>query len=493
MEDIIKTYEKILQLTKQIKQSIMLELSNDLLFSMELPTEIVAELDILATIDGQVIGALSDKGLEVSNVPGKEGYKSISIDDVTYITHESKLPGTKKINSFPKKSDEKMINDNSSDAITKDTLPTSHEEEVIKEEIKKEIKEEIKEEIIPEKIEESETSTTFTSEEYIAKNNNSNTQSEILFEDDLPDFLDGFSDNKENDNKENNNEETPFEADDENIKEIDFSQSTTSNEEERESAIINDDVTAEESTEENNTTNVTPLKATVIGGDFQNTPVVAPMARADVFAEEKRKASSELVFDSYRMSICHIGSRMEEMQFMIAPLKIQKYSCPSVPIIVSVYYKGRIYTASSFDKNEDGRNMVTIDINEYYFICRGFFNDNGEFQSSIVTTGISANQGDVMNIISHKSYKPTGSMVKNGHPKFRYNGEDGAGIIEVFPLEMNGNDFVIMTRCGEFVDYIPISNAAHGLNRALIFDSGVKSEVICTWDGDYLETDIVPV
>ena len=235
------------------------------------------------------------------------------------------------------------------------------------------------------------------------------------------------------------------------------------------------------------------LKATIIGEEFNNEPVVAPMDRDKAFVEEKRKASDEFVYDSHRISVCHAGSKPEDMQFMIAPLKIQKYACPTTPIIVSVYYKGRIYTASSYDKNEDGRYIVEIDINEYYFLCRGFFNDKGEFQSTISTTGLSVSQKDTINPISLEKHRPTGPDVKNGHLKFKYEGAEGPGVIEVFPLEMEEDEFLIMSICGDFIDYIPISKKSHGMNRALIYDNGVKSEVVCQWDGDFLEADIVPL
>lgn len=235
-----------------------------------------------------------------------------------------------------------------------------------------------------------------------------------------------------------------------------------------------------------------PSKARVIGGE----PVVSNINHANVFVEEKRKAAGEFVFDTYRISVAHGerrgGGKAEEMFVMIAPLKIQRFSCPSVPILVSIYYKGRMWSKSSYDVTEEGKNLVNIDVNEFYFLCRGSFNEKGEFQSAIMTTGISSDQGDILNLLGRDRHKGSGD-VKNGHLKFRYDAEEGDGIIEVFPLDIGEKEFVIIAKNKEFVDYLHISKSAKSLNHAIVYEDGVKKEVVCNWDGDFLEADLVEV
>lgn len=446
-------YEKILKTTKAIKTNLMLELADDISLSGGLPNEALQELDNLANIEGLTIGMLHKRGEELKEVVNKKDCVSIEVNGNVYTTHLSKLPSF--VTSFF--SEEKKM-------IEPETVPEKKSEQV---------EEKQQEPVMPQEpiIEETESFENFKSFPFEEEE----TTEEILnIEEDSPSFV-----------EEKEEEEEPFHF---------------STEVETETETIQDmEVSGEpqiEESQEKIPQIEEPLKATIIGGDFISEPIVAPMSRADMFVEEKRKLANEFVYDYYRASVCHVGSQHEEMQIMIAPLKIQKYSCPTVPIIVSIYYKNKLYVASSFDKNKDGQNIVLIDVNEYYFLCRGFFNDKGEFQSTVNTTGISANQGDMINIVSHKHYAPTGSAVKNGHLKFRYTGEEGPGIIEIFPLEpveLGKKDFVMMTRCGEFVEYIPISNSAHGLSRAILYDDGMKSEVVCMWDGDYLEAEIVPV
>ena len=181
------------------------------------------------------------------------------------------------------------------------------------------------------------------------------------------------------------------------------------------------------------------------------------------------------------------------MQFFIAPLKIYKYSCTAAPIVVSVYYKGRYYNFSSYDKIEDGRNMVSAEINEYYFLIRGFFDEKGRFCSTIQTTGISANQNDRINVISSDAHHPTGPAVGNGHLKFRFNGDDGDGIIEVFPREPGEDEYLLVIRYGEFLDYPIISKSPGGIQKYRLVNDGMNSELVCVWNGDILSAEIVPV
>ncbi len=221
---------------------------------------------------------------------------------------------------------------------------------------------------------------------------------------------------------------------------------------------------------------------------------VAPTSMSGFVAEEKSKHADDFVFDLYRITVAHgeYGgpSKPEEMIVMVAPLKLQRFGTPSVPIIVTIFYKGRAYTKSSYDA-KDGKSLVQIDVNEYYLLVRGSFDDAGAFRSVISTTGISSNQGDRINVSSlehHGRPKAPGC----GHLKFTFGTETGTGVVEVFPVSLEENDFIVCSRAGEFTDYFHLSDA--GMRTALIRgEGGRKNEVVVMWNGDVLEGEVSEV
>lgn len=249
----------------------------------------------------------------------------------------------------------------------------------------------------------------------------------------------------------------------------------------------------EQNSVEDEVQEIPPIPAPQIIGEITSLPNINSMQKAEIFTEEKEKSIDEFVYDIRRIMVSHMGSAPEEMQFFIAPLKIYKYSCTAAPIVVSVYYRGRYYNFSSYDKIEDGRNMVSAEINEYYFLIRGFFDEKGRFCSTIQTTGISANQNDRINVISSDAHHPTGPAVGNGHLKFRFNGDDGDGIIEVFPREPGEDEYLLVIRYGEFLDYPIISKSPGGIQKYRLVNDGMNSELVCVWNGDILSAEIVPV
>lgn len=235
-----------------------------------------------------------------------------------------------------------------------------------------------------------------------------------------------------------------------------------------------------------------PRTAEVIG----NTKI-ASLNKKDLFIEEYSKQTDDIIYEMFDIAMTHSGyaggGKPEELQIMIAPLKIQKFACPSVPIIVSIYHKGKIITKSSYDQSEDGKNLVTMDVNEFYLLFRGAFDANGEFRGYITTTGISASQGDVLNVISNEKFgKCDGRNVNNGHIKIKSILDDKPGTVEAFPFgDPENNEFIVATKNDEFVDYLYISNSAKGLKKALIFtESGAKKQVVCSWDEDYTQMSL---
>lgn len=468
-------YESILQNTKTIKTKIMTELADSFILPIGgIPENVTKELDVLASIEGLVIGMLIERGILLNNEEN-EGFVNIFINGNTYRTHRSKLP--QKGNIQP---------------IVKEVLQNNNVEEkndYKKEELKEPVIEDIpimEESIIGEDTFKEDATIVFEEdsiEEVSIKNN-------VTYNDALSMFLEKEDENEEReflieeceelviikDDDEKNSEKIIEEYVEESIEESTIDLIDEINQ-------TNNNITMEDS--------LLHSKATIIG-ELPQTPEVSALSR-EFFIEEKYKHSEQFVFDLHRISVCHMGGRAEDMEVMIAPLKIQKYSCPGVPIIVAVYYQGRMYVASSYDNNEDGKNIVPMEINEYYFLIRGFFNDKGEFQSTITTTGISASQGDLLTPVGLKKHRPTGSKVGNGHIKFKYESEYGPGVVEVFPLDIYEKDFVVMTKNEEFTDYYVVSNKGYGINRVLLYDNGVKSELVCNWDGENLEVDIVPV
>lgn len=232
------------------------------------------------------------------------------------------------------------------------------------------------------------------------------------------------------------------------------------------------------------------IKVPNIIGD--TTPEVRLMGKGDLFIEERSKAFEHMVFDTYKVGLSHVSSiKPEDMFFMIAPLEISKGDVAAAPILVYAFYKGQTFVTSSYDIKDESRNIVTMTIGDYEILARGSFK-NGKFESMVVTTGISANQGDTLQIHNKDAHNPVGNNVKNGHVKFKYQSDEGPGTIDVFVLEPQGREFVIMNRYGDdWIDYYCINDRS-GWNKALIYENGVKSEVICNWNGDILEADIVP-
>lgn len=234
--------------------------------------------------------------------------------------------------------------------------------------------------------------------------------------------------------------------------------------------------------------------AKVIGGD----PVVSVASKMDFFVEEQSKKASEFVYMYSKIAVKHVdkmgGGRPEEMLVMIAPLEISKYERSSVPIVVTIVHRGKQKTCSSYDTLESGKNIVQIDIDEFYFLCRGAFDSEGRFKAMIVTTGPSAQQGDTLTILSSKTYGNSSEReTRNGHVKFRYDAEAGGGVIEVIPFGHPGDDdFVALVRNNEFIDYYLISKSLKTQSKAVVFSKGgISNELICHWDDDVLEVELM--
>lgn len=449
-------YQKIIEITQEIRTELANDLADKIAFGED-PGDIKGELSTLGIIVGQCAGILIKHDNNcITPIPGRDKYVNIVLNGIKYPVLKENIPG--------------FAGYHIDNGCNMQPTPQIEEKVVINTE------EKVVEKTVNIDIPQSNFATLGGEEQTkdVPKNEEINTT------DISPKKIYDFS------NEENK----------EPVVEEEYVFKPTYNiEPATETTNINED--DEEQEDEVSSKPTISSGAKIIGG----IPNIGNTNRAEIFIEEKSKNEDEFVIDTYKINIAHSGCKAEEMYFTIAPLKIYKMGSANVPIIVSIYYKGKTINVSSYDKRDNNRVMVSAEVNEYYFLCRGWFTDEGEFKSSISTTGLSTDTGDRLNILSHKEYHNVDNLenIRNGHIKFNYTGDQGDSIIEIFPLDLDSpsedrNEFLIMNRTGEFVDYYNITKGSRGVSRAILWNSdGEKSEIVCNWNGDRLETDIVPV
>lgn len=238
-------------------------------------------------------------------------------------------------------------------------------------------------------------------------------------------------------------------------------------------------------------TQETQNKATYIGSDniidYSNLNVVPP--------EEKRTPISDLVYEKIEISLQHPGFNTdpEIYEILVAPLKLYKQAISTVPIIVVIWKKGfqSRTISSSYDSYETGKNLVTMNIDDYNILVRGTFTSEGEFNSIITTTEHSANQGDILEVKSKTSFgKDSSHRSVNGHPVLPYSSDEGHAFLFVLPLGETGDDiFLVASKTDEFCEYQISSSDSYGANRAFVYTTMGELTIIPHWDGDYLEID----
>lgn len=426
-----EVYGHILNDSQRIRKEIMNEWGDTLMFGGSMSQEAIDELATAARITGLSFDALAKHGVEITAVSGKPDLFGLTVRDESYVCHKSAIP------SMVGFLDEVNIPGVS---VEKPAPVEKKEKPVAK---------------APEK------------EKAVATPEPES----------VPDEMDNMQPTEEVD-------EYPVSEDVAESVENDSAGAF-----EKEEPVVDEASPEElpEDTEAEEDIEVKPLGAEIIGG----TPNIGILNRSDIFIEEKRKKFSEFVYEMFNVSLTHSGmsggGRPTEIQVMVAPLKIQKFACPTVPILVSVYCDGKIQHSSSYEQKEDGKNLVQMNVNEFYLLFRGTFDANGEFHAYITTTGISANQGDIMNVTSNEKFgKNAGRGVNNGHVKFRSTIYGEPGTIEVLPFgDIDSDEFVVMTKTDEFVDYIYIANTQGGMKKATIFtDDDKKSQIECFWDDE---------
>lgn len=201
---------------------------------------------------------------------------------------------------------------------------------------------------------------------------------------------------------------------------------------------------------------------------------------------ERQKKSGDFIFNKYRIAASKVGfNAASDITIYVAPLQVIPNN-PNVPIIVHLYSHGNFKTASSYDTKDSGHNIVTIEIDNFYLLIRGGFDSNGKFVSYVMTTGLSANQGDIVNILS-KEEGYTGPIMSGcGHIKFE---EDG-NVYELFPLNLQENEYLCILISKEFLDYYVVAKN-YGSPKIRIFENGTQKEIIAGWSGDVFEADIL--
>ena len=461
-EEKIEKYRQILETLKQMKTAVVNDATTELMLSGALPETSQGELKVLSGVESSVFCALKTLGVPVLEESDRPGVVTVELGDASYHC------ALKNLNVLIDLSKQQLSATEvwgaigeQSDAPARGAAPIPEPEP--------EPTPEPQPEPEPEPITEEEAASPVIEVAPPApEDEEPETEAEVPVE--ASPFEEEIS----------LEEETPAEKPSETLFEMD------------ESKEFGEKAPVEEAPVEKELEAFKALGGKVIGGGNSS-----GIAKDDFFLDENRKAGSEFIYSFVKMSVMHTdgGGRPEEMLAMVAPLKIYKHAQSNVPIVVALYSKknGVTSIASSYLTQAQGRNMVQIELAQYYFLVKGSFDDSGNFVPMINTTGISAQAGDKISVIEQKNYgNALDRNTKNGHVKFHAQTDEGPGYIEVFPFgkiedETDGSgDFVAIVKNDEFATPYFVSNSLRGNSSVIIYQQeGVPSELICKWeDGD---------
>lgn len=141
--------------------------------------------------------------------------------------------------------------------------------------------------------------------------------------------------------------------------------------------------------------------------------------------------------------------------FMVAPFEVTQDS-PSTNILFYAYTDHTPYCTTSL-KNHD-KNSLVCQIGRFQFLVRGYILD-GKWRAEVKLTGESLRRGDVLEINQEKHFSPESLGTTNGHIRFRYKGYINradlisTGCVNVFPIDPNTKDCVIVRCMEDFIDY----------------------------------------
>jgi len=217
------------------------------------------------------------------------------------------------------------------------------------------------------------------------------------------------------------------------------------------------------------------------------TPGAQTFSTITFFKDEREKHKDSFVYQTVRATVRHEGSnKAEEIFFMIAPIDIKKDEI-STKIIAYAYLNGKTYAQASIQNTVNGRNTITLCVGEYEFLIRGIFEDY-KFSAIVMPDGITVKQNDTFNILDVTNYAPQSGLAQNGHIKFRYETDDKQeGLIEVFPLGIDKENFVVLRQYSEWIDVLRTEQ-----ERILTPTIDGLQELVCVWEGDVLKAEFVP-
>lgn len=182
--------------------------------------------------------------------------------------------------------------------------------------------------------------------------------------------------------------------------------------------------------------------------------------------------------------------------FMVAPFEVTEDS-PSINILFYAYTDHVPYCTTSL-KNHD-KNSLVCQIGQFQFLVRGSIL-NGKWQAEVKLTGESLRRGDILEIKQVKHFSPENLGQTNGHIRFRYKGHinrpdlTSTGCINIFPIDPNTKDCVIVRCMEDFIDYaftdqkkeLKLQTAEHGIKQLHVF---CENNVLHTAFSDYIEVE----
>lgn len=154
------------------------------------------------------------------------------------------------------------------------------------------------------------------------------------------------------------------------------------------------------------------------------------------------------------------------IRFSVAPLQAVKDGL--VPIIVNAEYQDFTINQVTTFMSEEGESLLQMDVDRYTFLIKGSFT-NGAFNATIMSTGRSVENGDVVTVTEVRSNQGTAAA-----PEIRFH--DNA----ILRIAFNDDSFFGMLHSGEWIDEF---NATHD---AMIEINGDYNELKVTRDSGWV-------
>lgn len=205
----------------------------------------------------------------------------------------------------------------------------------------------------------------------------------------------------------------------------------------------------------------------------------------------KRVPASEVIYDRIKFTMTKKVGSAESFEVIASPLQLSNANMSSVPIIIVARAKGMPQIAMSSYDNEDGRNTITLKIKDYELLIRGCFQD-GVYKTIILTTGKSVENGDVFEAKSIQSHGSKERTSEYGRPVLHYMSQEGLAWTTAIPLSEEGvEDFVVISKTPEFIDYDFHAADNLGGYRAHVYEDDNRKQVVPSWEDGMLELNIV--